>query len=116
MMAVAALSSARAKKFFVFREGKVAGFRVFGGGETVQNGVAVADDFALEMFCDFRGSGHFAAAHYKRRRILFNPYFAPSFCRQPKSFLALMTSKMAGGMSWLKASSPEWILARTSPE
>ena len=41
---------------------------------------------------------------------------APAFCPQPKSFLALMTSKMGAGMSLARASSPAWILARTSPE
>ncbi len=56
MMAVAALCSARAKKLFIFRKSQVTGLRVFGGRKIFQDGVAVADDFALQMFRNFSGS------------------------------------------------------------
>ena len=60
--------------------------------------------------------GNFHARKFLWLRNNFRFHTAPAFCCQPKSFLALITSKMGAGMSLLKDSSPEWILARTSPE
>ena len=45
---------------FIFGEGEVAGLRGFGGRETFQDGVAVADGVALEIFCYFSDSWHFS--------------------------------------------------------
>jgi hypothetical protein len=45
---------------FIFGEGEVAGLRVFGKRETFQDGVGVAGDMSLEIFCDFSDSWHFS--------------------------------------------------------
>ncbi len=68
------------KIFFIFREGEIAGLRVFRLREIFQDGMGVADDFALKVFCDCSsGKGHLVdlidLAHYKDGRSEFNPYF-----------------------------------------
>ena len=57
-----------------------------------------------------------AVAAYCGAAAVLTSSAGEAFWPQPKSFLALITSKICGGMSCASDSSPEWILARTSPE